>query len=280
MRKTLLGLILSLSFWPAASAWGFNTGADPAYVLTNTTSVVNAFTTAPTAARTALINTAINTKKVCGAWDRLDFLYYLAAANSQAATINWKNPGVFTLTVGGGSPTFTTDRGYTGDALSAWLDTGYNPTSASVGMAQNDASEGIWTLESGSSTLYDLTSDNGRVRVRARSTNLSGITMSDTTNLASTTDAAVTPPLMISGNRSASTGKALSRNGVANASDTVASNALSTSITLLGNTVLGGGQFSDRTVMMAWVGRSMSQPQHACMYQASRAYLQGVGAVP
>lgn len=81
-------------------------------------------TTPPSGARAKQIETLIRELKVAGVWAKLACLYLLAAHDVQAARLNWvanaNNPTV------SGTPTFTTDRGYTGDAASsARLDTGY-----------------------------------------------------------------------------------------------------------------------------------------------------------
>jgi hypothetical protein len=61
-------------------------------------------------------------------WSSLDFLFLVAAHDSQAARINWKTPTEVGTLVG--SPTFVTDRGYTGVLNTSYTDTGINFFSA------------------------------------------------------------------------------------------------------------------------------------------------------
>ncbi len=87
-----------------------------------------AFTTPPSAARMALINTCVGSLITAGVWAKLDALYMFAAADSQAALINWKNPGTYNATLVN-SPAFVADQGFTG-ASTKYIDSGFNPTTA------------------------------------------------------------------------------------------------------------------------------------------------------
>lgn len=124
---------------PGASVSSTNT------VLPETAAAISAMTTPPTAARAALINTFILSLMNAGIWSRLDTLYVLAAATSQAALLNWKSPGTFTGTLVG-APTFTADRGYTGNGTDAVITTGWIPSTNGVRYTQNDASMWIRSL--------------------------------------------------------------------------------------------------------------------------------------
>jgi len=75
-------------------------------------------------------------------WNFLDFLYITATdGDEDYAKINWINPGSYTL-VDSGSPTFTTNSGFTGDGLGAYLDTNFNPTTVLGTRVRN--SMGAW----------------------------------------------------------------------------------------------------------------------------------------
>jgi len=83
--------------------------------------------------------------KTAGVWAKMDALYILAAHDSQAACRNWI-ANSYNLTPNN-SPTFTTDRGYTGNGSNATLSTGFIPSSASSPKyVQNSATLGAWTL--------------------------------------------------------------------------------------------------------------------------------------
>lgn len=102
-----------------------------ATVLPETTNLIAAMTnqSLPPGRATA-INTLIASLKTfttafgVSLWDRLDCLYIPAAHDPQAARINWKNPAQIATVVG--SPTFTTDRGYSGVTGSSYINTGLN----------------------------------------------------------------------------------------------------------------------------------------------------------
>lgn len=92
--------------------------------------------------RAVLIDQTIRALKGDGAWDRLDGFYMPAAHAAAAARINWKAPGTFNLTAVN-SPTFTVDQGYAGDGVSAYLETGFNPATASGNFTQDSSHAGI-----------------------------------------------------------------------------------------------------------------------------------------
>lgn len=280
MKRIIASFLLALALLagPVAAqqhGWGFNTGADPSITLPQTLTLVSAFSTAPTATRKTLINTLINTAVVCGAWDRLDVLYVLAAADSQAASLNWKNPAAFTLTTTG-TPTFTADRGYAGNGTDATLVTGYNPQSASLGIAQNDAHGAIFMLNSTASNSFDMNSDNGRLRIRGRFT--TGQPNVNVSNNANTVSGGSTPaPDYVIGTRSDGTNQTNIVNGGSQVTTTAqASSALTQGVTFLGNTAQA--QWSDRTIMVAHVGRNLTLQHAACLYNGFNTYLHAIGA--
>ena len=101
------------------------------------------FTTPPDPTRKALINTLVKSLKAAGVWTKLDALYLFAAADAQAARRNWIQDLYNATAVS--SPTFAADRGYTGDGAAAYLDTGFNPsTASSPKLTQNSAHASAW----------------------------------------------------------------------------------------------------------------------------------------
>lgn len=85
-------------------------------------------TTPPDARRKGLINTLIAGLKHAGVWSRLDAFYMLAAHTAQAACLNWVADAYNLTPVN--NPAFEVDRGYTGNGLNAYLDTGFNPVTS------------------------------------------------------------------------------------------------------------------------------------------------------
>lgn len=107
--------------------------------------LVAAMTTPPTVAREAAITTLVSNLQASGVWSRLDLLYVTAAADSQAALLNWISPGNFTATPLAG-PTFTADRGYTGNGTSQAIKTGWAPGTNGVNFTLNNCSAWFWNL--------------------------------------------------------------------------------------------------------------------------------------
>lgn len=98
--------------------------------------------TPPDATRAALINALVVSLKAAGVWGKLDVLYVLAAADAQAARLNWKSSSYDLTAVN--SPTFTVDRGYAGDGATSYLRTNYIPSSNGASYLQNSAHAGVW----------------------------------------------------------------------------------------------------------------------------------------
>ena len=82
----------------------------------------DAMTTPPNAARKALLNALITGWKADGDWALIGYIALLASHDEQAARINVKNPAQIATAVG--TLPFTVDRGFTGDGLSGYLETG------------------------------------------------------------------------------------------------------------------------------------------------------------
>lgn len=81
-----------------------------------------AMTAPPSENRKEVINSLIVGLKAASLWTKLDWLLLLASHNAQASLINAKNPAKSASGVS--SPTFTVDRGYTGNGSSSYVTTG------------------------------------------------------------------------------------------------------------------------------------------------------------
>jgi len=98
----------------------------------------------PSAARKSSYNTLITTLKAQGLWDKTDVLHLYAAHDAQAGRLNIKSPSTFAATEAN-SPTFETDRGYTGNASTSYLSTTFNPATAGGVFVQNSGHIGCWS---------------------------------------------------------------------------------------------------------------------------------------
>lgn len=91
------------------------------------------------------LDTFISTLKSEGIWTLLDCLWLPATnGDSDFACYNLKDPTQFNLTKVN-SPTFTSLEGFTGDGVSAYLDTNFTPSTDSISASQNSQSFGIYT---------------------------------------------------------------------------------------------------------------------------------------
>lgn len=83
--------------------------------------------------------------KTAGIWNKLDvFWMYLTNGDSNYATINWKNPAANQVTKVN-SPIFTTNRGFKGNALDAYLNTNFSGATG-PNYTQDNASRFAWIM--------------------------------------------------------------------------------------------------------------------------------------
>ena len=105
--------------------------------------------TAPSVAQQTLQNTLVEDLKTAGVWSKLDAFYLFATdGDSNYATLNFVAPSSFQATKTN-SPTFTANEGFTGDGVSAYLDTNLNASTDTTNYTQDDASFGgyVWDFE-------------------------------------------------------------------------------------------------------------------------------------
>lgn len=114
-----------------------------------------AMTVQPSPARKAVYAKLINSLKASGVWAKLDWLNLMAAHDEQAGRINAVNPAQ--VAVAANSPVFTVDRGFTGDGVAAYLDTGMG-TPEIVKATRDSIHAGRWC----SFTEPAVTNDAGR----------------------------------------------------------------------------------------------------------------------
>src|SRR5574342_691619 len=101
--------------------------------------------TQPVSARKTLYATMIDALVAGGIWSKVDVLKVYAAADSPTALVNLKSAS-FTGTLIN-APTFTVDRGYAGNGSTSYVDTNFNPTTATTpNFTQDSAHMGAWVL--------------------------------------------------------------------------------------------------------------------------------------
>ena len=253
--------------WPGIIGQG-----GPSY-LAEAKALFAAMTTQPTAARKTLINNTIVALKNAGIWSQLDVLYVLAAADSQAARINWKTPGTFDA-VAVNSPTFEADRGFTGNGTSSRLRTNYTPSANAVNLQLNNASLWEWNRTDTQQGVNDI--GNGVVPQCAICPRFT----SDTTIVrvndgTSTTVSNTSASGFFGGQRSGASATAIWKNGVR----TVTGSVSSTSLASAEQWICGANssQFSTHQIAGAAWAASLTGLELQ-FYNIMLSYMQGVGA--
>jgi hypothetical protein len=204
-------------------------------------------------------------------------LYLFAAADGQAALVNWKTPGTFNAGLVN-TPAFTADRGFTGNGSNAAITTGYTPSIAGAGMTQNSAHVSGWSNTAGAAanTNQRLVGNSSlvanRILLMPRNT---GNIASSLLNSGTVLDPANTlSDGHFIANRSASNAAQVYRNGTSLGSGAPASTGLSTaSIRFLQD----NATFSTLQISSASIGQSLNATQAGDFYTALRAYMTAVG---
>lgn len=233
------------------------------------------FSTPPTAARSALINTFIVALKNAGVWSKLDALYVIAAADSQAAARNWI-ADQYNLTVSS-APVFVADRGYTGDGVDDFLDSSFNPTTAvSPKFTQNSACMGIRSrtdLTNGT-TSGDIGNGNSGW---GRSTTTSGLARGRPNTAGNVNIATTAYPGHITYTRSA----AAVWEGYDNGVDVGGGVDASAALTNANFAILrqAAGAYGINQIALAYWGSNLTSGEVAALYAAENAYMTAVGAV-
>lgn len=233
-------------------------------------------TVQPTAARKRLINRTIKKFIADGVWDKLDAIYLTAAHTSQAGRLNWKG-ATFELTPVN-TPTFTTDRGYSGDGVDDCLTTGFTPFSSGT-MTADDHHMGVW-MQGSTPPLTCCPLGNDRLSVWPN--------VSDTVRMTSASpsfnDSARgggTAPGHVSLSRTGSAGYKQFKDGAPLATITQGTSGGSVyPIRMLCYTdTIGNLQyFETRTVAAAHWGRGLSDAEMAATKVTLGNYMTGVGA--
>lgn len=234
------------------------------------------FTTPPSEARKAIINSLVVSLTSAGIWSGRDLLHIIAAASAQAGQRNWMADQYNLVPVN--LPTFVADRGYTGDGTSSYLNTAFTPSTQSTKATQNDASAFVWSRTS-VQDLGALLGDSSATPAL----NLYSRYSDDTTyaRLNTTTDGDE-PSADGSGlwclNRTAAGAFEIWRNGVLVSTETAVSTSLSTAALTLLRGASTDTDLSTSQVAAFGFGKSLTPAQQPQLYTAIAAYMAAVGA--
>lgn len=237
----------------------------------------------PDGARRTLVNNMIVSLKAAGVWAKLDWLSLVAAHDAQAARINALNPAQVMTEVN--APAFVADRGYTGDGAASYLNTGWNPASASSPkFTQNSAHHGAWIgTEVASTSQSDYGGANNPTNTKYDGTRYRGGVNSTSTIY--TPGGAVTSLGHWCFSRPDAAGFQPYKNGAAlGASVTAASAAPANGaffVLAYNNNNANGTtplQYSTRRVQALHWGSHLSGAEVGALYAALAAYMAAVGA--
>lgn len=226
--------------------------------------------------RQTLVYNLITGLKSDGVWSKLDRLWLFAAENTGSALTDLVTGALATAT---NSPSFTTDRGYTGNGSSSYINTGFNPTTASSpNFVQDSACMFVWNNTSGADAGaicgYSVASGSQQTRIFPQFTNGSAFwDINDNTpnNLVYT---AATGLYIV--NRSASNATVFEVNNSSVDSNTNASVAPTNDVftALVGN---GGSSYSARQCSGFGFGGKLTGTERGNLYSRLRTYMTAVG---
>lgn len=241
-------------------------------------------TVQPDATRKGLINSAFLSLKAAGVYAKLDTLHLVAAHDAQAARLNIKG-AAYSLTVVN-APTFTVDRGYQGDGVSASLViTGYNPSVADGKLYTLDsAAVGAWanahpapTTANTSALIGTNGADGGPRMIPLSAASQMQCRMNQTS---SSTNVALAANTRL-GFHGMSRPSAAGYDAYAGSATPIPVAVVSSSpigATQIGFFSQSGSLFSQDRVGATFAGGGLSQAEMASVYNTLNTYLTAIGA--
>jgi len=248
--------------------------------------VYDSWTNKPSTADSAKYNTWVLSKIADGTWAKKDVLYNFAVHTNAdgEALVNWKNPGTHDATLVN-APAFVAYEGFTGDGVSAYINSNWNPTSHGVNYTFNNASVGVYSridanggyVDIGGRTsgtansVYFYTKNGGEFRCRFHEADLTGFATADSLGMHIAT-------------RIDANNKRYYKNNVYLGNVVAAVNTFPNAdyYILAMNTGAGANTFSPRQLSMAFCGASLDLAEITILTNAFEAYMdsQGTGIIP
>lgn len=243
-------------------------GARPVFRY-ETQTLIARMTTKPSDAHARAIDKLLSTLIVSGAYATMDAFYVMAAQDAQAASLNWI-ADAYNLTLGG-SPTFTAYKGYTPNGSSTYLDTGFNPTTASSPkFTQNSAHMFAWHL-----TAVDASFDVGNTTSRITKPGTANVfTRPNNSSNMSASGSYTTHKGWV---RTASNAAAIYISGASAGSTTTASAALTNYNFGIGRT--SATEFGASQVSIVHFGSQLTATQIAAIHTGCREYGLAIGMI-
>lgn len=221
------------------------------------------------------VTTLIATLKSASVWTPLDRLWLFAAENATQALTDLKARATATAT---NSPTFTANRGYAGNGTTSFVNSNFNPSTASGNYTRNDAMFGCWveTAQTASAAAHTY--------VGAYVTNYAYMSQNNTTQNKWAANANGNTLFTFSTQtglwvpqRTGANAQALFKDGASVATDTRASTVLENRTVVFLALDISAFEATDARLALGVIGKSLTAAQHAGFYAAARAYMTAVG---
>jgi len=253
-----------------------NSGTPPPGYNAVSTAYFAAMTTQPDATRKGLIDALISGLVADGVWAQLDWFVLMAAQSEQEGRLNAVNPAKALTAVN--SPTFTTDRGYSGDGATSYLDFNELGNAAGNLLSLNSATAGAWCNAQGTTGVkphFGQTSTSYRLAVVARDT-----AGSETFRANDATDSASRASTLTRlGHRTAVRQDSATKLAYFNGANTASLAVASTAVASSNNCALRmGASYSDDRLAAIYAGAALSASQITAIHSRLSTYLTVIGA--
>jgi hypothetical protein len=228
------------------------------------------------AGRKIIVNNLISSLKTAGIWTKLDRLWLYASENSASALTDLKATSLATAI---SSPTFTTDRGYTFNGTSSYINTEFNPATAGGSYTLNSASLGVYARQFGTGAFVyyvGIYSGAAFTGIYGDSVPQLGMLMNDA---ASSGNVNSVPSLLVA-TRTASNARALYVNGVLGVSETQVSTSIPSFNVFVGarNNQGSPDTMSTAQISAAFIGGGLTATEVASFSASINTYMSEVGA--
>lgn len=252
------------------------------------TALIGRMTTKPTTARATLIARTITRLRAAGVWSKHDALWVMAGHHEQASRLDWKGTPAFTLTPADtntstpSAPSFTADRGWTGNGTTTYLDTNWDPSVHGRGFTLNAASIRAWvrTNLASPAPLFVAGRETPKTWLQVGA----GIMSVAVNQLAASaiTPAPATSVGLFAANRVSGAEVRAFANGALASAVSVASSSMGFGTLTIGGLRMGSGgamtNFAAHQHAFFGVGAPLTDAEEAAFYAIMRDYMLGVGA--
>jgi hypothetical protein len=237
---------------------------------------LSAQTTAPSSGERALVDALVKGLKADGDWDKFDFII-LPAETQQAALLNLKTPSQAAFAVN--TPTFTPNRGFTGDGVASHVDFGEAFNAAGNVFAAADATLGVWVNQQSATAGVKVNIGSSQT-TRTRISTSDGGSVTSRLNDATDMSTWVTPNsraghFTLTRKDSTVVGKYFYHNGVLVRNDAIAGGTVATGPAYI---LRNGPSYSDDRVAVAYYGSGMDAAAVARVHARFNTYLTAKGA--